>query len=50
MQRVRDSVDRRAKEAVERAHGALEEARSRDDFRDTTENTLKSRDSKERVN
>ena len=34
MQRARDSVDRRAKEAVERARRAVEESQGRDSFRD----------------
>jgi integrase len=50
MQRARDSVDRRAKEAVERARHALEEVQGRDGFRDSAENASKSSDSQGRVN
>jgi hypothetical protein len=50
MQRARNSVDRRAKEAVERARCALAEAQGRDDFRDSAENALKATDSEGRVN
>jgi integrase len=50
MQRARDSVDRRAKEAVERARQGLEQAQSRDDFRDRAESALTSCESEGRVN
>lgn len=50
MQRARDSVDHRAKEAVERARRAVEEAQGRDDSRDTAEDTLGECDSQGRVN
>jgi hypothetical protein len=50
MQRARDAADRRAEDAVERARRAREEAQSRDSFRDTPENELKSTDSEGRIN
>lgn len=50
MQRARDSVDRRANEAVERARLALEEAQVRDDFRDSAKSACESMGSEGRVN
>jgi hypothetical protein len=48
MQPARDSVDRRAKEAVERARRAVEEFQGRDSFRDSGECTPGSGSSNER--
>jgi integrase len=50
MQRARDSVDRRAKEAVELARRALEEEQGKDSSRDRDENTLGPGNSDGRVN
>ena len=50
MQRARDSVDRRANEAVERARRALEEAKGRDDSRDSAASDPKASNSERRVN
>ena len=50
MQRARNSVDRKAREAVERARLTLKGARGRDDLRDSAENALKGVNRKGRVN
>jgi integrase len=50
MQRARDSVDRRAEEAVERARRAMEQAEGRDEIRDSASNGLDSQHSEGRVN
>jgi hypothetical protein len=51
MQRARESVERRATEAVERARIAMQEAQQgRDNFRDSADTTIESVDSGRRVN
>lgn len=50
MQRARDSVDRRAKEAVERARRALNETQGRDSLGDSGETAAEPNSSNGRVN
>jgi hypothetical protein len=50
MQRARDSVEKRAKEAVEQARRAIAQSPGRNEIRDSTGNGLDSQESERRVN